>query len=701
MPCSARPTTEGRRGRRDHRRAAARTGRATTDPGLVAADATLHPRRGGRRRRRPGRPGWPSSGAPGPSTWPSSSTTWPSTCCGSRRRRWPGRWWSGPTPPTGATSWPATSPTPTASCWSPRPAHLPLVDGPPARRRPSARSAATNPRVLVVDDPGVGGRARPHAGAPADPGRRRGHARDDLGYLIFTSGTSGAPKACRCTQGRLARIGAIVAQMFALTADDVCYLAMPLFHSNALMAGWGPALAAGATVALPTGGRFSASGFLPDVRRFGATYFNYVGKPLAYVLATPERPDDADNPLVRAFGNEGAEADVERFADRFGCAVTDAYGSTEGGAIVAAHPRHPARRAGPGPGGHGGARPGHRRRSARRPASTTRGRLLNAEEAIGELVSQGGGAGLRGLLAQRRGRAGPPARRLVLDRRPRLPRRGRASSTSPAGTTTGCGWTGRTSPPPRSSGSSSATPTSCWPPSTPSPTRWSATRSWPPSSCDPGRRLRSRGLRRASSPPRATSGPSGRPASSGSAEPLPVTATSKVLKRALRAERWNCDGPGVVAPRPGGPLCAASVPTTWPTSTRRPPHARSEEALGLARAARERAGPPPPPSGAPGARRWPGQRSTERTSPLVGTPVPAVTTTCSRPSHLVDRGAPHQAHRLGDAVHPVQVGLAQLAAVGVDGQPSRRARCCRRARSPWPRPARRTRAPRAGRGRRG
>ena len=135
---------------------------------------------------------------------------------------------------------------------------------------------------------------------------------------MFTSGTSGAPKACRCTQGRLARIGAIVAQMFELVEDDVCYLAMPLFHSNALMAGWAPALAAGSTVALPTGGRFSASGFLPDVRRFGATYFNYVGKPLAYVLATPERPDDADNPLVRAFGNEGASVDVERFATRFG-----------------------------------------------------------------------------------------------------------------------------------------------------------------------------------------------------------------------------------------------------------------------------------------------------------------------------------------------------------------------------------------------
>ena len=62
-----------------------------------------------------------------------------------------------------------------------------------------------------------------------------------LGYLLFTSGTSGAPKACRCTQGRLARIGAVLTERYGLTTRDVCYLAMPLFHSNALMAGWSPA----------------------------------------------------------------------------------------------------------------------------------------------------------------------------------------------------------------------------------------------------------------------------------------------------------------------------------------------------------------------------------------------------------------------------------------------------------------------------
>ncbi|BBX61402.1 hypothetical protein MSAS_05760 [Mycobacterium saskatchewanense] len=40
--------------------------------------------------------------------------------------------------------------------------------------------------------------------------------------------------------------------------------------------------------------RFSPSRFLDDVRRHRVTYLNYVDKPLALILSTPERPDDAD-----------------------------------------------------------------------------------------------------------------------------------------------------------------------------------------------------------------------------------------------------------------------------------------------------------------------------------------------------------------------------------------------------------------------
>ncbi|MHB8680583.1 MAG: AMP-binding protein [Acidimicrobiales bacterium] len=272
--------------------------------------------------------------------------------------------------------------------------HFPLVEGLDLGSGIGIASVG-NPRVLLVDTPGYATALAAHEGAPVPDPATGGIEESTLGYLIFTSGTSGAPKACICSQGRLARVSTIVAQMFSLTPDDVCYVAMPLFHSNALMTGWGPALAGGAAVALPEHGRFSASGFLPDVRRSGATYFSYVGKPLSYILATEERDDDADNPLRRVFGNEGAEADVKHFAERFGCVVVDSYGSTEGGATVSRTPDTPRGALGRAPEGTMVADPdtGEECLPAR---FDEQGRLLNASEAIGELVSKSGGAGFEG-----------------------------------------------------------------------------------------------------------------------------------------------------------------------------------------------------------------------------------------------------------------------------------------------------------------
>jgi fatty-acyl-CoA synthase len=160
----------------------------------------------------------------------------------------------------------------------------------------------------------------------------------DTLMMIFTSGTSGDPKAVQVPHIFPVFSGANLVDRFAVTADDVCYVSMPLFHSNAVVAGWAVAATSGAAI-VPA--RFSASRFLDDVRRYGATYMNYVGKPLAYVLATPERPDDADNPLRVAFGNEASDRDIEEFARRFGCQVTDGFGSTESAVIVTRPPGTP------------------------------------------------------------------------------------------------------------------------------------------------------------------------------------------------------------------------------------------------------------------------------------------------------------------------------------------------------------------------
>ena len=182
----------------------------------------------------------------------------------------------------------------------------------------------------------------------AEP-RFRTASPSDLFMLIFTSGTSGEPKAVKCSQGKVAIAGVTMTQRFDLGREDVCYVSMPLFHSNAVLVGWAVAVACQGSMALRR--KFSASGFLIDVRRYGATYANYVGKPLSYVLATPERPDDADNPLRAVYGNEGVPADIERFARRFGCAVQDGFGSTEGGVAITRTPDTPEVALGPLPDG--------------------------------------------------------------------------------------------------------------------------------------------------------------------------------------------------------------------------------------------------------------------------------------------------------------------------------------------------------------
>jgi fatty-acyl-CoA synthase len=224
----------------------------------------------------------------------------------------------------------------------------------------------------------------PSANASLDPVPA---AADDLLMLIFTSGTSGDPKAVRCTHGKIAFPGAMLAQRFGLSTSDTVYVTMPMFHSNAIMAGWAVGLAAGAGIALRR--RFSASGFLPDVRKFGATYANYVGKPLSYVVATPPHPDDADNSLRLVYGNEGASADLTAFEKRFGCKVVDAFGSTEGGVGFARTDDTP-------PGSLG--RPAedvailhpHTGRPCPPAEFDLDGRLTNAEEAVGELVNTTG-----------------------------------------------------------------------------------------------------------------------------------------------------------------------------------------------------------------------------------------------------------------------------------------------------------------------
>ncbi|GGN53829.1 acyl-CoA synthetase [Streptomyces albiflavescens] len=254
-------------------------------------------------------------------------------------------------------------------------AHLRLLDG----------LELPGVRVLVTDTDAYADLLASYDGAKPDAS---GATPDDRLLLYFTSGSTGAPKAAICSQGRLAAAGQSLVDQFGVRPDDTHYICMPMFHGNAVIADWAPALAAGATVALRR--RFSASGFLADVRACGATYFTYVGRAVQYLLATPARPDDRDNPLRMGFGTEAGAVDAAAFEERFGVRLVEGYGSSEGGAAIQRVPGTPA-------GAIGRAAPGDdlavvdpaTRRECPPAVFAEDGRLLNGADSIGELVNRG------------------------------------------------------------------------------------------------------------------------------------------------------------------------------------------------------------------------------------------------------------------------------------------------------------------------
>jgi fatty-acyl-CoA synthase len=159
--------------------------------------------------------------------------------------------------------------------------------------------------------------------------------------VIYTSGTTGLPKGINNDHMKLCAIGFAISSQLGLTPDDVGYACMPLFHSNSIFVGLMPAFWAGGGLAINE--RFSASKFLPDVLRYGVTFWNYVGEPVHYVLTAIEKQYGGDearildevarNPRNRlrwAVGNGAAPPDIDRFMRWFGLEdMFELYGSTE------------------------------------------------------------------------------------------------------------------------------------------------------------------------------------------------------------------------------------------------------------------------------------------------------------------------------------------------------------------------------------
>lgn len=150
--------------------------------------------------------------------------------------------------------------------------------------------------------------------------------------IQYTSGTTGPPKGAVLPHAYWWWHAAHLADVMQLTEADVAMGMMPLFHVGCTICAVLSAYYVGAQLVLAE--RYSATRFWTDVRRHGVTYFHFVGLVLGTLLAQPRRPDDADNPALRAFGIPVPKDVHTEFESRFGLKLVTAMGTTEVGNIT-------------------------------------------------------------------------------------------------------------------------------------------------------------------------------------------------------------------------------------------------------------------------------------------------------------------------------------------------------------------------------
>jgi citronellyl-CoA synthetase len=172
--------------------------------------------------------------------------------------------------------------------------------------------------------------ARAPLPAPSTPAALANVRLGDPCFYIYTSGTTGLPKASIMSHNRWTKAaGAFGMSAMALTEKDVLYLALPLYHNNALTVAWASATAGGSALAIRR--KFSVSHFWEDVRKFRATAFVYIGELCRYLLNQEPRPDDRNHGVRRICGN-GLRPDIwKAFKTRFGIdEVYEFYAASEG-----------------------------------------------------------------------------------------------------------------------------------------------------------------------------------------------------------------------------------------------------------------------------------------------------------------------------------------------------------------------------------
>jgi citronellyl-CoA synthetase len=153
-------------------------------------------------------------------------------------------------------------------------------------------------------------------------------SKDPYAY-IFTSGTTGLPKAAVITHGHT--YGSSIYwgdTVVGFDHKDVIYVTTPLFHSHAINVAYAASLRYGSAIAIRR--KFSASNFWDDAIKFKATSFNYIGEICRYLYNQPEKSTDRTHYIKKIVGN-GLRNEMWRdFKSRFGIKqIFEFYGATE------------------------------------------------------------------------------------------------------------------------------------------------------------------------------------------------------------------------------------------------------------------------------------------------------------------------------------------------------------------------------------
>ncbi|MEM9669926.1 MAG: long-chain-acyl-CoA synthetase [Pseudomonadota bacterium] len=162
------------------------------------------------------------------------------------------------------------------------------------------------------------------------PRSHREHLRGaDVCLYVYTSGTTGLPKAAKLTHMRTQGMMRTFVMPTETTARDRVYVSLPLYHSTGGICAVGISLMTGASVILRQ--KFSVSKFWDDIADNGATVFVYIGELCRYLLNQPEHPKERAHNLRTGFGN-GLRPEIwQEFLDRFNVpGLVEFYGSTEG-----------------------------------------------------------------------------------------------------------------------------------------------------------------------------------------------------------------------------------------------------------------------------------------------------------------------------------------------------------------------------------